>query len=105
VAKTSSDVRIVGCYRKEKLLLLEDRELRISGPKWDEMVRGWRKLHNEELHKLHSSPYIIRMIKSRRVRWAGHALHHNGALFYIRYNYLLFGMKTCIKLKMMPCIN
>jgi hypothetical protein len=33
---------------------------------------GWRKLHNEELHKLYSSPNIIRMTKSRRVRWAGH---------------------------------
>jgi hypothetical protein len=33
---------------------------------------GWRKLHNEELHNLYSSPNIIRMIKLRRVRWAGH---------------------------------
>jgi hypothetical protein len=33
---------------------------------------GWRKLHNEELHRLYSSPSIIRMIKSRRMRWAGH---------------------------------
>jgi hypothetical protein len=33
---------------------------------------GWRKLHNEELHNLYSSPGIIRMIKSRRMRWAGH---------------------------------
>jgi hypothetical protein len=34
---------------------------------------GWRKLHNEELHNLYSSPSIIRIIKSRRMRWAGHA--------------------------------
>jgi hypothetical protein len=34
--------------------------------------RGWSKLHNEELHNLYSSPSIIRMIKSRRMRWAGH---------------------------------
>jgi hypothetical protein len=33
---------------------------------------GWRKLHNEELHNLYSPPNIIRMIKSRRIRWAGH---------------------------------
>jgi hypothetical protein len=46
--------------------------LRIFGPKRDEVTGGWRKLHNEELHKLYSSPSIIRMIKSRRMRWAGH---------------------------------
>jgi hypothetical protein len=44
---------------------------KISGPKRDEMVRGWRKLYNEELHNLYSSPSIIRMIKSMRMRWAG----------------------------------
>jgi hypothetical protein len=37
-----------------------------------EMMGGWRKLHNEELHNLYSSLIIIRMIKSRRMRWAGH---------------------------------
>jgi hypothetical protein len=37
-----------------------------------EVTGGWRKLHNEELHNLYSSPSIIRMIKSRRMRWAGH---------------------------------
>jgi hypothetical protein len=36
------------------------------------VTRGWRKLHNEELHNFYSSPSIIRMIKSRRMRWAGH---------------------------------
>jgi hypothetical protein len=45
---------------------------RIFGPKMDEVTGGWRKLHNEELHKLYSSPSIIRIIKSRRMRWAGH---------------------------------
>jgi hypothetical protein len=45
---------------------------RIFGPKRDEVTGGWRKLHNEELHNLYSSPNIIRMIKSRRMRWAGH---------------------------------
>jgi acyl-coenzyme A synthetase/AMP-(fatty) acid ligase len=44
----------------------------IFGLKRDEVTRGWRKLHNEELHNLYSSPNIIRMIKSRRTRWTGH---------------------------------
>jgi hypothetical protein len=38
----------------------------------DEVTGGWRKLHNEDLHNLYSSPSIIRMIKSRRMKWAGH---------------------------------
>jgi hypothetical protein len=46
---------------------------RIFRPKGDEATGDWRKLHNEELHNLYSSPNIIRMIKSRRMRWAGHA--------------------------------
>jgi hypothetical protein len=45
---------------------------RIFGPKRDEVTGDWRKLHHEELHRLYSSPSIIRMIKSRRMRWAGH---------------------------------
>jgi hypothetical protein len=45
---------------------------RIFGPKRDEVTGEWRKLHNEELHDLYSSPNIIRIIKSRRMRWAGH---------------------------------
>jgi hypothetical protein len=42
------------------------------GPKREEVMGSWRKLHNEELHNLYCSPSIIRMIKSRRMRWAGH---------------------------------
>jgi hypothetical protein len=38
------------------------------------MTEGWRKLHNEELHDLYSSPSIIRIIKPRRMRWAGHVV-------------------------------
>jgi hypothetical protein len=45
---------------------------RIFGPKRDEVTGGWRKLHNEELHGLYSSPSIVRVIKARRMRWAGH---------------------------------
>jgi hypothetical protein len=45
---------------------------RIFGPKRDEMTGGWRKLRNEELHGLYSSPSIVRVIKAGRMRWAGH---------------------------------
>jgi hypothetical protein len=45
---------------------------RIFGPKRDEVTGEWRKLHNEELHNLYSSSNLIRMVKSRRMRWAGH---------------------------------
>jgi hypothetical protein len=45
---------------------------RIFGPKRDKVTGEWRKLHNEELCDLYSSPSIIRIIKSRRMRWAGH---------------------------------
>jgi hypothetical protein len=53
--------------------VFENRVLRrIFGPKRDEVTGEWRKLHNEELHNLYSSPDIIRQVKSRRMRWAGH---------------------------------
>jgi hypothetical protein len=47
---------------------------RIFGPKREE-DGSWRKLHNDELHSLYSSPNIVRVIKSRRMRWAGHAAY------------------------------
>jgi hypothetical protein len=53
--------------------MFENRLLtRIFGPKRNEMRGEWRKLHNEELRDLYSSPSIIRIIKSRRMRWSGH---------------------------------
>jgi hypothetical protein len=53
--------------------VFENRVLRrIFGPKRDEATGEWRRLYNEELNDLYSSPNIIRVIKSRRMRWAGH---------------------------------
>jgi hypothetical protein len=45
---------------------------RIFGPRRDEVTGDWRRLHNEELNNLYPSPNIVRVIKSRRMRWAGH---------------------------------
>jgi hypothetical protein len=62
-----------------RLRVFENRVLRrIFGPKWDEVTGEWRKLHNEELHNLYSSPNIIRQIKLRRMRWVGHVAHVGG---------------------------
>jgi hypothetical protein len=44
----------------------------VFGPQGEEVARVWRRLHNEELHNLHASPNIIRVRKSRRLRWEGH---------------------------------
>jgi len=53
--------------------MFENRVLRrLFGPKRDEVTGEWRKLHNEELNDLYCSPNILRVIKSRRMRWAGH---------------------------------
>jgi hypothetical protein len=55
--------------------MFEDRVLRrIFGLKRDEVTREWRKLHNEELRELYSSPNIIRIMKPRRMRWAGYVV-------------------------------
>jgi hypothetical protein len=59
--------------------VFENRVLRrIFGPKRVEVTEGWRKLHNEELHNLYSSPRIIRMIKSRRMGEAFHVARMDG---------------------------
>jgi hypothetical protein len=66
--------------------VFENRVLRkIFGPKRDEVTGEWRRLHNEDLNDLYSSPNIIRVIKSRRMRWAGHiARMGEGRVAYLR---------------------
>jgi hypothetical protein len=90
---------LVGCetlsltLREEhRLRVFEKRVLRrIFGPKRDGVTGGWRKLHIEELHNLYSSPSMIRMTKSRRMRWAGHTARHGYVmqpLHAVRQSYL-----------------
>jgi hypothetical protein len=56
-----------------RLRVFENRVLRrIFGPKIDEVTAEWRKLHNEELHDLYCSPSIFRLVKSKKIRLAGH---------------------------------
>jgi hypothetical protein len=58
---------------EHRLRVFENRVLRrVFGPKRGEVTGEWRKLHNEELRDLYPSPSIIRIIKSRKIRWAGH---------------------------------
>jgi hypothetical protein len=69
---------------EHRLRVFENRLLRIFGPNRDEVI-GWRKLLNEELHNLYFSPSIIRMIKSRRMRWAGHVAQMGRRGMHIGY--------------------
>ena len=61
-------------FREERRLrVFENRVLRrVFGSKRDEVTGEWRKLHNEELRDIYSLPSIVRVVKSRRMRWAGH---------------------------------
>jgi hypothetical protein len=66
---------------EHRLRFFENRVLkRIFGPKRVE-ERLWRKLHNDELCSLYSSPNIVKVIKSRRMRWVGHVAHMGGEVF------------------------
>jgi hypothetical protein len=76
----SLTVVLYGC-KTWSLTLREERRLRVCGdrmlrrifgPKRDEVTGKWRKLHSEELNDLYCSPNIVRVIKSRRIRWVGH---------------------------------
>jgi hypothetical protein len=61
---------------ERRLRVIENRVLRrIFGPEMDEVKGEWRKLYNEELNDLYRSPNIFRVIKSKRMRWAGHVAH------------------------------
>ena len=58
---------------EDRLMVFENRVLgRVFGPRRDEVRGEWRRLHNDELNDLYCSPNIVRVIKSRRMRWAGH---------------------------------
>jgi hypothetical protein len=71
VVPYSYEIRFLTAIQEHKLRVFENRVLRrIFGPKRDEVTGGWRKLHDEELHNLYASSSIIRIIKSRRMRWA-----------------------------------
>jgi len=71
-------------------MVFQNMVLRIFGPMREEVTEEWRRLHNEELNDLYSSPNTVRVIKSRRMRWAGHV----GG--YGRYKH--FKKKICLHL-------
>jgi len=67
------DAWLLTLREERNLRVFENMVLRrIFGPRRDEVTGEWRRLHNEELNDLYFSPIIVRVIKSRRMRWAGH---------------------------------
>ena len=84
-------VVLYGC---ETLILREESRMKVPrrkfGPKRNEGTGEWRKLHNGELNDLYSSPNIIRVIKSRRMRWTGHVARTGDR----RCSYTVFGGET-----------
>jgi hypothetical protein len=84
--KCTEHKNIYANYGEGYKFSIENRVLRrILGPKRDEVTGGWRKLRNEEFHNLYSSHNIIRMIKSRRMRWAGHVGRMGRRVMHIGY--------------------
>ena len=70
---------LLALREEHRLRMFENRVLRrIFGPRRDGVTGEWRKLHNEELNYLYSSPNIVRVVKSRRLRWAGHVARMEG---------------------------
>jgi hypothetical protein len=70
-----------------RLRVFENRVLKIFEPKRDEATWEWRKLHNEDLNDLYSSLNIIRVIKSRRMRWAGNVARMGEKMAYTGFSW------------------
>jgi hypothetical protein len=75
---------------EHRLRVYKNRVLRIFGPKREEVAGGWRKLHNNGLHNLYTSPNIIRVIESRRMRWVWNV----ACMREMRNGYKIFLRKT-----------
>jgi hypothetical protein len=87
IYKTIILLVVLYCCETWSLTLREEHRVlrRISGPKRDEMTGGWRELHNDQLRNLYSSPSIIRMMTSMRMRWAGHVVRMGRRGMHVGY--------------------